>query len=150
MRKIMAVFAAVAFLAVPFSPIFAAAIRVAPPSSNGSTNPWPVACGVGSFVSLAIGTELKANDSDVSRRRQLTITEAAWFASVCPVILPLALVSTATCPDNNATYRVARLAYQFVQKHPGSDQSAFTNAYVEACKGSLSRATSRALRTLAR
>jgi hypothetical protein len=152
MRKLMTVLAAATLLAVSFGQT-SAAVRLPPPSSNSSnvsTSPWPVACGAGAFVSLAIGTTLKANDPDASKRRQLTVTEAAWFASVCPVILPFALLSTTACPDNNATYQVARLAYVFVQKHPESDQSAFTNAYVEACKGSLSRSTLQELRTLTR
>ncbi len=48
-----------------------------------------------------------------------------------------------------ATYKVARLAYLFVAKHPGADQSAFTNAYGEACRdGKLSRPTVKALKKL--
>lgn len=151
MRKFITVFAAAAFLAVSLGQASAVAIRGPSPSSNTSTpGPWAVACGAGAFASLAVGTLIKANDPDAAKRRQLTVTEATWFASVCPVILPIALISSATCQDNNATYQVARLAYLFLQKHPGADQSAFTNAYGEACHGSLSRATLRTLRGLAR
>jgi hypothetical protein len=87
---------------------------------------------------------------DAARGRQLTITEATWWASLCPLMLPVALLSTATCPDNKATYEVARLAYLYTQKRPGADQGAFTLAYAEACReGRLSRATRRTLLRLA-
>jgi hypothetical protein len=90
------------------------------------------------------------NQPDPAQRRQLTITEATWWASLCPVMLPLALISTATCPDNKATVEVARLAYLYTRKHPGADQGAFTLAYAEACgEHRLSRATHRALLKLA-
>jgi hypothetical protein len=152
MRKFVTILTTAALLALSAAQPSYAAVARFPVSHSGTSNvgPWALACGAGAFAALAIGTEIKANDPDVSRRRQLTVTEATWLASVCPVILPIALLSTATCTDNNATYQVARLAYLFVAKHPGADQSAFTNAYAEACHGSLSRATLRTLRGLAR
>jgi hypothetical protein len=150
MRKVITLLAAAAFLAAPIGQSFAARV-LPPPSHSNNLTPWPTICGIASAASVMVGTEIKANDQDKTKRRQLTITEAAWFASVCPVVLPLALLSTATCPDNKATYEVARLAYLYVQKHPGGDQSAFTNAYAEACHtGKLSRATLRTLTGLAR
>jgi hypothetical protein len=112
-----------------------------PGSHNSHFHHWWL-CGVGSAVSLMLGTEIKKNDPVEANRRQLTITEATWFASVCPVFLPVALISTATCPDNKATVEVARLAYLYLRKKPGSDQGAFTLAYAEACRtGRLTRAT---------
>jgi hypothetical protein len=152
MRKLVTILTTAAVLALSLAqPSHAIIVRGASSSSSTiSSSPWAVACGAGAFAALAIGTEIKASDPDASRRRQLTVTEATWLASVCPVILPLALLSTATCTDNNATYQVARLAYLFLAKHPGADQSAFTNAYAEACRGTLSRATLRTLRGLAR
>jgi hypothetical protein len=146
MRKFLSVSAATAFLIVSLGQSFAAVARgPATSSSHSTTGPWAVACGAGAFASLAIGSAIKANE-----QRQLTVTEATWHAAVCPVFLPIALISTFACTDNRATLQVARLAFLFVQKHPGADQSAFTNAYVEACQGSLSRATLRTLRGLAR
>ena len=116
---------------------------------NSNVGPWAIACGASAVASVMIGTEIKANDPNQNNRRQLTITEATWHASVCPFLLPFALVSTATCPDNKATYQVARLAFLYVAKHPGADQSAFTNAYGEACRDhKLSRLTLRTLRAL--
>ncbi|MDI3471306.1 MAG: hypothetical protein OJF62_003369 [Pseudolabrys sp.] len=149
MRKLITLLAAAAFLAAPASQSLAAR-RLPPPSHSNHLTPWPTICGIASAASVMVGTEIKANDQDKTKRRQLTITEATWWASVCPVVLPLALLSTATCPDNKATYEVARLAYLYVKKHPGADQSAFTNAYAEACHtGKLSRATLRILTGLA-
>jgi hypothetical protein len=146
MRKYLSVLATAAFLLASFNQAFAVIVRGAASSStHPTTGPWAVACGAGAFTSLAIGSAIKANEG-----RQLTVTEAAWHAAICPVFLPIALISTVACTDNKATLQVARLAFLFVQKHPGADQSAFTNAYVEACQGSLSRATLRTLRGLAR
>jgi hypothetical protein len=154
MRKVITLLAAAVLLAGSVSQGFAIALPPAPkvpPSHSNNLTPWPTICGIASAASLMAGTEIKANDRDPAKRRQLTITEATWFASVCPVVLPLALLSTATCPDNNATYEVARLAYLYVRKHPGGNQSAFTDAYAEACHtGKLSRTTLRALSRLAR
>ena len=153
MRKFATLFAAAAFIAAPLSQGFAA--RLPPPpqhtvaTGNSNVGPWAIACGAAAVLSPMIGTEIKANDPDHKKRRQLTITEATWYASACPFLLPFAIVATATCPDNKATYEVARLAFLYVAKHPGADQSAFTNAYGEACRtGKLSRATWKGLRHL--
>ena len=156
MRGFLALLVAAAFAAAPLSQSFAAVRPPAPkptpttqPHSHNTTGPWIVACGMASAGALMIGTAIKANDPDKNRRRQLTITEATWVASVCPFVLPLALITQSLCPDNKATYTVARLAWLYVAKHPASDQSAFTNAYGEACRtGRLSHATLRALRGL--
>jgi hypothetical protein len=116
-----------------------------PPHQTQTTNhtgQWAVGCGIASAASLMIGTAVAGSDKDKKHRRQLTVTEAAWYASACPFLLPLALVAQANCPDNKATYKVAALAYLYVDKHPAADQSAFTRAYGEACRtGKLSRDT---------
>ena len=152
MRKFATLLAAAAFIAGPLAQS-AGAVAVQPrhtvTTSTDHVGPWAIACGAAAVLSPMIGTEIKANDPDHKKRRQLTITEATWYASACPFLLPFAIVATATCPDNKATYEVARLAFLFVAKHPGADQSAFTNAYGEACRtGKLSRATWRGLRHL--
>jgi hypothetical protein len=109
--------------------------------------PWAIGCGFASAGSLMIGTAVHAGDKNDPR--QLTINEAAWHSSACPFLLPWALIVQATCPDNKATYQVARLAFRFVKKHGPGDQSAFTNAYGEACRtGTLSRDTVRLLNKL--
>jgi hypothetical protein len=140
MRKFLLLLAAVLLMSAgSVSKSFAQA--AAPVHHHHHHNYWWL-CGIGSAVSLIVGSEIKMNDADEARRRQLTITEATWFASVCPIFLPVALISTATCPDNKATVEVARLAYLYLRKKPGSDQGAFTLAYAEACQtGKLSRAT---------
>ena len=119
--------------------------KTPPPTQHQHTNTtgqWAVGCGIASAASLMVGTAIAAGDKDKKKRRQLTITEAYWAASACPFLLPLAFVAQAMCPDNKATYQVARLAYAYVDKHPAADQSAFTRAYGEACRtGKLSRAT---------
>lgn len=157
MRGFLSLLVAAAIAAAPLSQGFAAQVlpRVPKPNpttephSHHTTGPWIVACGMASAGALMIGTAIKANDPDKNRRRQLTITEAPWVASVCPLVLPFALIAQSLCPDNKATYTVARLAWLYVAKHPASDQSAFTNAYAEACHtGRLSHATLRALRKL--
>jgi hypothetical protein len=156
MRKFVALLAAAAFAAIPMSESFAARVIITtkpqpPAQSQGhhTTGPWAVACGIAAAGSLMIGTAVKANDPDESQRRQLTINEAGWLASACPFLLPWALMVQTTCPDNKATYQVARLAYRYLARHPAADQSAFTNAYREAClEGRLSRDTLRALRRL--
>jgi hypothetical protein len=141
--------AAVLMSAAPLSQSFAQGGPGAP-SNHHHHHEWWVICGVASAASVMIGSEIKMNDADAAQRRQLTITEATWWASVCPVLLPLALVSTATCSDNAATREVARLAYLYLRKRPGADQGAFTLAYAEACReGRLSRATRRTLVRLA-
>ena len=115
--------------------------------SNHSFSNWWL-CGFASVASVMIVSEIKMNDVNAAQRRQLTVTEAAWWASVCPIFLPVALLSTATCPDNKATVEVARLAYLYLRKKPGADQGAFTLAYAEACRtGRLSPATLRTLRS---
>ena len=124
------------------------------PSSKRSTNhtgAWVVGCGIASASSLMIGTAIKASHKEWKYRRQLTITEATWYASACPVFLPLALIAQANCPDNKATYTIATLAYRYLDKNPGGDQSAFTAAYGEACRTQkLSRETLAALAALIR
>lgn len=150
MRKFFLLLAAAVLMsALPLSQSFAQA----PPPAPGHHHHhyyWVPICGLVSAVSLMAGSELKMNETDAAQRRQLTITEATWWASVCPLMLPLALVSTATCADNKATYEVARLAYLYTKKRPGADQGAFTIAYTEACReGRLSRATRRTLIRLA-
>jgi len=120
-----------------------------PPSvrSHNNVGPWAVGCGIASAGSLMIGTAIHAGDKNDPR--QLTINEAAWHSSACPFLLPWALIVQATCPDNKATYQVARLAFRYVKKHGSADQSAFTNAYGEACRtGTLSRDTVRSLNKL--
>jgi hypothetical protein len=108
---------------------------------------WAVGCGFASSGSLMIGTAIHAGDK--KDPRQLTITEAGWHSAACPFLLPWALIGQALCPDNKATYQVARLAFRFVKKHGPGDQSAFTNAYGEACRtGNLSRDTLRRLNGL--
>ncbi len=119
-------------------------------TAHGHHNHGPLAvgCGIASAGALMFGTVIKANDK--KDQRQLTITEAGWASAACPFMLPWALLMQATCPDNKATYSVARLAFRAVKNHPGIDQSAFTNAYGEACRnGKLSRETRRKLISLA-
>jgi hypothetical protein len=117
------------------------------PRSTHNVGPWYVGCGIASAGSLMIGTAIHAGDKNDPR--QLTINEAGWHSAACPFMLPWALIVQATCPDNKATYQVARLAFRYVQKHTAGDQSAFTNAYGEACRtGKLSRETARLLNRL--
>jgi hypothetical protein len=125
-----------------------------PPPPKGTwhqhhhVGPWAIGCGLASAGTLMVGTAIKG--SDKNDQRQLTITEAGWASAACPFMLPWALLMQATCPDNKATYTVARLAFRAVKNHPGTDQSAFTNAYGEACRtGKLSRETKRHLISLA-
>ena len=75
---------------------------------------------------LMIGTEIAGSKANKKHRRQLTINEDAWYASACPFLLPGAFLVQASCPDNKATYKVAALAYRYVDRHAASDQSAFT------------------------
>ena len=98
------------------------------------TGQWAVGCGIASAASLMVGTAIAASDKNKKHRRQLTLTEAYWAASACPFLLPLAFVAQATCADNKATYKIATLAYRYVDTHPAADQSAFTRAYGEACR----------------
>ena len=112
-----------------------------PPTQHQSTDhtgAWAVGCGIASVGSLMIGTAIHAGNDP----RQLTINEAAWHSAACPFLLPWALLVQATCPDNDATRDVARLAFRYLLRHPAADQSAFTTAYGEACRtGKLSRET---------
>ena len=114
-----------------------------PPAQHQSTDhtgAWAVGCGIASAGSLMIGTAIHAGDKNDPR--QLTINEAAWHSAACPFLLPWALLVQATCPDNDATRDVARLAFRYLLRHPAADQSAFTTAYGEACRtGELSRQT---------
>ena len=144
---------AAAFAAVSLGASFAAAVPPPPPKppasvrSSHHVGPWAVGCGAASAGSLMIGTAIHAGDKNDPR--QLTSNEAGWHSAVCPFLLPWALMTQATCPDNKATYQVARLAFRFVQKHGVGDQSAFTTAYGEACRtGKLSRDTLRLLNQL--
>lgn len=143
---------AAALTAVSFSSANATRVYAPkkPPASVRSSHhvgPWAVGCGLASAGSLMIGTAVHANDKNDPR--QLTINEAGWHSAACPFLLPWALIVQATCPDNKATYQVARLAFRFVQKHKAGDQSAFTNAYGEACRtAKLSRETVRLLNSL--
>lgn len=163
MRKstLATIFAAVALAALPLSKTLAGCEECIPPPppphhnppnsphSSHSAGPYIVGCTMASAGSLIAGTIVQANDRHDPR--QLTINEAAWLAAVCPGFLPLALLVQSTCPDNRATYRVARLAFRFLRRHPQGDQSPFTNAYAEACAtGRLSRATRVYLRSLIR
>ena len=147
-----------ASIAVPLTGTTAAAICVEggcapapkPQSSvrsHSNAGPWAVGCGIASAGSLMIGTAVHAGDK--KDPRQLTINEAAWHSAACPFLLPWALIVQATCPDNEATFQVARLAFKYLRKHPASDQSAFTAAYGEACRtGKLSRGTRASLKAL--
>jgi hypothetical protein len=115
--------------------------------STSRAGVWAVGCGIASAGSLMIGTAIHAGDK--KDPRQLTINEAGWHSAACPFLLPWALIVQATCPDNKATYHVARLAFRYVKKHGPGDQSAFTNAYGEACRtGKLTRETRRLLNRL--
>jgi hypothetical protein len=150
MRKLfLLVAAAVLMSALPLSQSFAQAPPPVPVQHHHH-HYWIPICGLVSAASVMVGSEVQMNNPDAARGRQLTITEATWWASACPLLLPLALVSTATCPDNKATVEVARLAYLYTKKRPGADQGAFTIAYTEACReGRLSRVTRRTLLKLA-
>jgi hypothetical protein len=164
MRKMTfaTIFAAVALTALPLGKALAICEECVPPpppphhdaptgSSHGGSNVGPliVACGMVSAGAVIAGTVVQANNQ--RDPRQLTINEAAWLAAICPGLLPVALLVQSTCPDNRATYQIARLAFRFVQRHPFGDQTPFTNAYAEACEnGRLSRKTRAYLRSLIR
>ena len=152
MRKFAMLMAAAAFLAAPISQSSATEVMVRQTIlTQGGSNvgPWVIGCGAASVSSLMIGSEIMANDPDPNKRRELTPTEATWFASACPFMLPLAGLAQATCPDNKATYQIAHLALAYINKHPGASEAAFTNAYTEACQtGKLTRGTLRALKAL--
>jgi len=82
---------------------------------------------------------IKGNDKEDPR--QATIFEAGWSVSACPVFLPWSLLVSAMCPDNKATYEIARQAYRLNARTGGTiDNTPFTNAYYEACReGTLSK-----------
>lgn len=153
------ILAAIAFAVLPLSKSVAQICEeCAPPPpaphhttssthSSSHVGSWIVACGIASAGSLIVGSIVQANDRDDPR--QLTINEAAWHSAICPLFLPLALLVQSTCPDNRATYQVARLAFRFLRQHPQGNQTPFTNAYAEACStGRLSRASRAYLRSL--
>jgi hypothetical protein len=157
MRKFVTLTSLLAAAAITAASFGASAAAVAPPPpppkppasvrSPDNVGPWAVGCGIASAGSLMVGTAIHAGDK--KDPRQLTITEAGWHSAACPFLLPWALIGQAICPDNKATYQVARLAFRFVKKHGPGDQSAFTNAYGEACRtGKLSRDTVRLLNRL--
>ena len=156
MRKsLTTLLTAAAFTAASLGASFAAVALPPPPPkqppaavrNSHHVGPWAVGCGIASAGSLMIGTAIHAGDKNDPR--QLTINEAGWHSAACPFMLPWALITQALCPDNKATYQVARLAFRFVQKHGVGDQSAFTTAYGEACRtGKLSRDTLRLLNKL--
>jgi hypothetical protein len=162
MRKIMLGMLAVALTVMPLSGSFAhEGWRYYPPKQPpkpphqtqtvNHAGQWAVGCGIASAASLMVGSVIAGSHKNEKLRRQLTVTEAYWYASACPFLLPLALVAQATCPDNKATYKVATLAYLYLNKHPSADQSAFTSAYGEACRtGKLSRETKDKLWSLVR
>jgi hypothetical protein len=115
--------------------------------SADTTGYWVGGCFAAAAGSLMIGSAVRANDKDDPR--QLTINEAGWHAVACPLFLPWALMVQATCPDNNATKQVARLAFRYLQKRQAGDQSPFTAAYGEACRtGKLSPQTLAQLNSL--
>lgn len=145
--KMTVALAAAVSMALPLGGGTANAARVFPPpttttpSTPGSSfHPWPyVLCGVGSAAAEMIGAAVHANDK--KDPRQSTIFEAGWYAAVCPVMLPLAIVVTATCKDNKATYEIARQAHRYGLKHEPANWTPFTNAYGDACRtGKLSPA----------
>ena len=156
MRKYLmlaALLAGAATTAIPMTPAVAVSVdRITPPGKptwhqHHHVGPWAIGCGLASAGTLMAATAIKGNDKN--DQRQLTITEAGWASAACPFMLPWALLTQATCPDNKATYTIARLAFLAVKNHPGTDQSAFTNAYGEACRtGKLSRETRRHLISL--
>lgn len=79
-----------------------------------------------------IGTAVHAGDK--KDPRQSTIFEAGWYASACPVFLPWSLMVTLTCPDNKATYEVARQAWRYGKKTGNYSLPVFTEAYGPACR----------------
>jgi hypothetical protein len=142
---ITAMLVAVATMAMPVRSSFAATecymncIKHAPQQQNNSSNGNPiwVACIIGSATAEIIGAAAHGNDQNDPR--QSTIFEAGWYAAACPALLPLALVVSATCPDNKATLAIARLAHRYGLTHQPADWTPFTNAYGQACRdGTLS------------
>ena len=104
---------------------------------SSSSHPYWVACIAGSAVAEMIGSAIHHNDQNDPR--QSTLFEAGWYAAVCPVLLPVALLISATCQDNKATYEIARQGRRYGLTHPSADWTPFTNAYAQACRdGTLS------------
>jgi hypothetical protein len=98
-----------------------------------------VGCGLAAASSAMIVAAIKGNDKNDPR--QATIFEAGWAVSACPVFLPWSLLVSALCPDNKATYEIARQAHRLNARAGGAiDNTPFTNAYFEACReGKLSK-----------
>jgi hypothetical protein len=134
---------AAAVVAMPLGGSFASEYipRTPTPTSSQGTHhaePWGVVCIMGAATAEIIGAVAHGNDKNDPR--QSTIFEAGWYAAACPALLPLALVVSATCPDNKATYEIARQAHRYGLTHQPADWTPFTNAYGEACRtGKLSR-----------
>lgn len=97
-----------------------------------------VGCGLAAASSAMIVAAIKGADKEDPR--QATIFEAGWSVSACPVFLPWSLLVSALCPDNKATYEIARQAYRLNARAGGAiDNTPFTNAYYQACReGTLS------------
>jgi hypothetical protein len=134
---------AVAFMAMPVRASFAVACEInciipppkqpqQPPRASHHVGPIAIGCGLATASAEMIGAA--ANAGNKNDPRQSTIFEAGWYASACPIFLPWSLLVTATCPDNKATYEIARQAHRFGLVHPVADWSPFTNAYTEACR----------------
>ena len=133
---------AAAFFAMPVRSSLAVACEVeciivpkkpAPtPRNTHHVGPIAIGCGLAAASAEMIGAAVQAGDKNDPR--QPTIFEAGWYASACPIFLPWSLLVTATCPDNKATYEIARQAHRFGLTHPVPDWSPFTNAYTEACQ----------------
>jgi hypothetical protein len=99
---------------------------------------WAVGCGIAAASGAMIVSAIKGSDKEDPR--QATIFEAGWSVSACPVFLPWSLLVTALCPDNKATYEIARQAYRLNARAGVIDNTPFTNAYYQACReGTLSK-----------
>ena len=100
--------------------------------SHNHTGQWAVACGIAAAGAEMIGAAV--HGSDKKDPRESTIFEAGWYASACPVFLPWSLLVSATCPDNKATYEVARQAWRYGKKTGTYNLAVFTDAYGPACR----------------
>ena len=100
--------------------------------SHNHTGQWAVGCGIAAAGAEMIGAAVHA--SDKKDPRQSTIFEAGWYASACPVFLPWSLLVSVTCPDNKATYEVARQAHRYGKKTGIYNLAVFTDAYGPACR----------------
>ncbi|HEY6024764.1 MAG TPA: hypothetical protein VIV34_11395 [Pseudolabrys sp.] len=108
------------------------------PRETHNVGPIAVGCGISAAAAEMIGAAAHAGDKNDPR--QSTIFEAGWYAAACPVFLPWSLMVTATCPDNKATYEIARQAHRYGLTHQSADWTPFTTAYGESCRnGKLSR-----------